>query len=76
MKLNALMVRYIVNDVAAAITFYSNNLDFRSPLNQVRTSQLFRARTCNSCSAPRRDPEEGRNRCPTAEDLNRVDGIE
>ena len=29
MKLNALMVRYIVNDVAAAITFYSNNLGFQ-----------------------------------------------
>jgi len=29
MKLNALMVRYIVNDVDAAITFYSNNLGFR-----------------------------------------------
>ena len=29
MKLNALMVRYIVNDVDAAITFYSKNLQFR-----------------------------------------------
>ena len=29
MKLNALMVRYIVNDVDAAITFYSKNLGFR-----------------------------------------------
>ncbi|HEY5809198.1 MAG TPA: VOC family protein, partial [Povalibacter sp.] len=29
MKLNALMVRYIVNDVDAAITFYSRNLEFR-----------------------------------------------
>ena len=29
MKLNALMVRYIVNDVDAAITFYSNNLGFQ-----------------------------------------------
>ena len=29
MKLNALMVRYIVNDVAAAITFYNNNLGFQ-----------------------------------------------
>lgn len=29
MKLNALMVRYIVNDVDAAITFYSKHLEFR-----------------------------------------------
>ena len=29
MKLNALMFRYIVNDVDAAITFYSKNLGFR-----------------------------------------------
>lgn len=29
MKLNALMVRYIVNDVDAAITFYSSHLAFR-----------------------------------------------
>ena len=29
MELNALMVRYIVNDVAAAIAFYSKNLGFR-----------------------------------------------
>jgi glyoxylase I family protein len=29
MKLNALMVRYIVNDVEAAITFYSRYLAFR-----------------------------------------------
>ena len=29
MKLNALMVRYIVNDVAAAIGFYTNRLGFR-----------------------------------------------
>jgi catechol 2,3-dioxygenase-like lactoylglutathione lyase family enzyme len=29
MKLNALMVRYIVNDVDAAITFYSKSLGFR-----------------------------------------------
>ena len=29
MKLNALMVRYIVNDVDTAITFYSKNLGFR-----------------------------------------------
>ncbi len=29
MTLNALMVRYIVNDVDAAITFYSKNLQFR-----------------------------------------------
>jgi catechol 2,3-dioxygenase-like lactoylglutathione lyase family enzyme len=29
MELNALMVRYIVNDVDAAIAFYSKNLSFR-----------------------------------------------
>jgi len=29
MKLNALMVRYIVNDVDAAITFYTRHLGFR-----------------------------------------------
>ena len=29
MELNALMVRYIVNDVDAAIAFYSKNLGFR-----------------------------------------------
>jgi catechol 2,3-dioxygenase-like lactoylglutathione lyase family enzyme len=29
MKLNALLVRYIVNDVDAAITFYSKNLGFQ-----------------------------------------------
>jgi len=29
MKLNALMVRYIVNDVAASIAFYTNRLGFR-----------------------------------------------
>lgn len=29
MKLNALMVRYIVNDVEEAIEFYSNHLRFR-----------------------------------------------
>ena len=29
MKLNTLMVRYIVNDVDAAIAFYTNNLGFR-----------------------------------------------
>src|SRR6187455_2881370 len=29
MKLNALMVRYIVNDVDAAIGFYTNRLGFR-----------------------------------------------
>jgi catechol 2,3-dioxygenase-like lactoylglutathione lyase family enzyme len=29
MKLNALMVRYIVNDVDTAITFYSKNLGFQ-----------------------------------------------
>jgi catechol 2,3-dioxygenase-like lactoylglutathione lyase family enzyme len=29
MKLNALMVRYIVNDVDAAIAFYSKNLGFQ-----------------------------------------------
>ena len=29
MKLNALMVRYIVNDVEAAIAFYSRHLAFR-----------------------------------------------
>jgi glyoxylase I family protein len=29
MKLSALLVRYIVNDVDAAITFYSKNLQFR-----------------------------------------------
>lgn len=29
MKLNAIMVRYIVNDVDAAITFYSKNLEFQ-----------------------------------------------
>jgi glyoxylase I family protein len=29
MKLNALMVRYIVNDVDAAITFYTRNLEFQ-----------------------------------------------
>ena len=29
MELNALMVRYIVNDVDAAIAFYSRNLGFR-----------------------------------------------
>jgi catechol 2,3-dioxygenase-like lactoylglutathione lyase family enzyme len=29
MKLNALMVRYIVNDVDAAIAFYSSHLAFR-----------------------------------------------
>jgi catechol 2,3-dioxygenase-like lactoylglutathione lyase family enzyme len=29
MKLNALMVRYIVNDVDAAITFYTKNLGFQ-----------------------------------------------
>jgi predicted enzyme related to lactoylglutathione lyase len=29
MKLNAMMVRYIVNDVDAAIAFYSKNLEFQ-----------------------------------------------
>jgi catechol 2,3-dioxygenase-like lactoylglutathione lyase family enzyme len=29
MKLNALMVRYIVNDVDAAVAFYSHHLGFR-----------------------------------------------
>src|SRR6185295_6300658 len=29
MKLNALMVRYIVNDVDAAVAFYSQHLGFR-----------------------------------------------
>ena len=29
MELNALMVRYIVNDVDAAVAFYTNHLDFR-----------------------------------------------
>jgi catechol 2,3-dioxygenase-like lactoylglutathione lyase family enzyme len=29
MELNALMVRYIVNDIDAAIAFYSKNLGFR-----------------------------------------------
>ena len=29
MKLNALMVRYIVNDVDAAIAFYTHHLGFR-----------------------------------------------
>ena len=29
MKLNAVMVRYIVNDVDAAIAFYTNHLGFR-----------------------------------------------
>ena len=30
MKLNALMVRYIVNDVDAAVTFYTQHLGFRA----------------------------------------------
>ena len=29
MKLNALMVRYIVNDVDAAVAFYTDHLEFR-----------------------------------------------
>jgi hypothetical protein len=47
MKLNALMVRYIVDDIEAAVEFVI--WDFASLLSRDPTSRSSRGKTCNWC---------------------------
>lgn len=52
-KLNALMVRYIVNDVDKAIAFYTHHLGFRVSAQSgpywVHILRFSRGRICSSC---------------------------
>ena len=69
MKLNTLMVRYIVNDVDAAIAFYTRHLGF-CVTAQSGPSGII----CNSSGVHPKARVGARNRCPTAAALNQVDG--
>jgi hypothetical protein len=47
-ELNDFMVRYIVNDIDAAITFYTPHLQFRVAGNRARTSRSLSGKAFNS----------------------------
>ena len=49
MKLNALMVRYIVNDVDAAVAFYSKQLGFQVTAQSGPYFAILSREICNSC---------------------------
>ena len=76
MELNALMVRYIVNDVDAAIAFYGKNLGFRVTAQSGPFFAILTRENMQLVLSPPKGPEEDLNRCPMAEDLNQVDGTE
>jgi hypothetical protein len=76
MKLNALMVRYIVNDVDAAITFYTRNLEFQVTAQSGQYFAILSRENMQLVLSPPKGPGVDRNRCPTAEDLSRAAGIE
>ena len=76
MKLNALMVRYIVNDVDAAVAFYSQQLEFRVTAQSGPYFAILSRENMQLVLSPPKGPGGDRNRCPTAGDLNRVGGTE
>ncbi len=76
MKLNALMVRYIVNDVDAAVAFYSQQLGFRVTAQSGPHFAILSRENMQLVLSPPRGLEGDRNRCPTAGDLNPADGTD
>ena len=58
-------VRYIVDDVDAAIDFYCTELGFDEVMHRRPRSRCSRAGTCGSCSAPRAAAAAAARRCPT-----------
>ena len=62
MELNALMVRYIVNDVDAAIAFYGKNLGFRVT---AQSGPLLRDSVAGEHAACAQSAEKARRRIST-----------
>ena len=60
-------VRYIVNDVDAAIAFYTEQLGFDEVMHPPRPSRCCRAGTCAWCSARRGAVPGAARRCRTAD---------
>jgi len=75
MKLNKLMVRYIVNDVDAAIAFYTQHLGFSESAQSGPYFALLARDNLQLVLSPPKGPGGVRNRCPMAADLNPVVGI-
>lgn len=76
MKLNALMVRYIVHDVDAAVAFYTDHLGFRVSAQSGPYFAILERENLQLVLSPRRAPVAAHSRCPTVADLNRVDGTD
>ena len=64
MKLNALMVRYIVNDVEAAIAFYTRHLGFRTSAQSGPDFALLEKDNLQLVLSPTRGPGGGSQPMP------------
>ena len=51
--MSAISIRYMIEDVPAAIQFYTTHLGFRSRRTRARRSRRSRATACGCCSAAR-----------------------
>ena len=75
LKLNTLMVRYVVNDVDAAIAFYTRHLEFRVCAQSGPHFAILERENLQLVLSPPKGPGGGSQPCPTVADLSRVDGI-
>ena len=64
MKLNSLMVRYIVNDVDAAVAFYSQRLGFRTTAQSGRDFALLTRENMQLVLSPPKGPGGGSQPMP------------
>ena len=64
MKLNALMVRYIVNDVDAAVAFYSQRLGFRTTAQSGPNFALLTRENMQLVLSPPKGPGGGSQPMP------------
>ena len=76
MKLNALMVRYIVHDVDAAVAFYTKHLGFHVSAQSGPYFAIVERENLQLVLSPPKGPGGARNRCPTAAGPSQGDGID
>jgi catechol 2,3-dioxygenase-like lactoylglutathione lyase family enzyme len=74
MKLNTLMVRYIVSDVDAAVAFYTAHLGFHVFAQSGPYFAILARDDFQIVLSPPKGPGGAHNRCLTAADRNPVDG--
>ena len=67
-------VRYIVDDVDAAIAFYCGHLGFEELMHPAPAFAMLAAATCGSCSARPGGGRAAARRCPTARSPRRAGG--